>query len=88
MPFSSVKLEPAVPSVVVTASSPREAGFDFAYETGDGYAWATLVLRSNPHIRVARYGRGRSEQDAAARAEERWRQEQADGAPPEPRRLP
>lgn len=61
----------------MTGGGPLDAaGYDVTYETADGAVWATLVPRRNPASRVERYGRGATEAEALARAEERWRVEQ------------
>ena len=70
-----------------------DAGYQVEYQDGgDGLVWATLVSRSNPAFRVARYGRGASDAEALESAERRWRVEQV-GSPLDdqgsgPRRLP
>jgi hypothetical protein len=45
-------------------------------QDGDGVWWASLVSLANPAFRIARYGRGETEDGAAERARRRWQTEQ------------
>jgi len=56
-----------------------ELGFDLSFNTdAGGTVWAHLTRRGNPSAIVRQYGRGTDEPSAAARAVQRWRQEQGD----------
>ena len=52
-----------------------ELDFELRFTTDGGFVWADLIRRETGAV-VAKYGRGVDEQSAAARAVERWRQEQ------------
>ena len=53
----------------------RERDFELRFTTDEGFVWADLIRRETGFV-VAKYGRGSDEESAAARAVERWRQEQ------------
>jgi hypothetical protein len=53
----------------------EERGFELTFRRTDGFAWADLVRASSGAI-VSGYGRGDSEATTAARAKERFEQEQ------------
>ncbi|MGA2007880.1 MAG: hypothetical protein ABSH27_10020 [Solirubrobacteraceae bacterium] len=52
-----------------------ERGFELTFRRTDGYEWADLV-RGSSGASVLGYGRGDSKAAAAARAKERYEQEQ------------
>lgn len=52
-----------------------ERDFELRFTTGGGFVWADLVGRKSGTV-VPKYGSGVDEESAAARAVERWRQEQ------------
>ena len=52
-----------------------ERDFELRFTTEGGFVWADLIGRETGAV-VAKYGRGVDEESAAARAVERWRQEQ------------
>ena len=52
-----------------------ERDFELRFTTEGGVVWADLIRRETGAV-VAKYGSGVDEGSAAARAVERWRQEQ------------
>lgn len=71
----------------------RELGYDIDVARDDGgIFWATLTSSANPAFVIERYGRGATEEEAAAAARRRWQVEQigspADRQRPQDRPLP